>query len=265
MKKYREQIREIIFEADTVAGKAFDIVILILILLSIVLVMLESIVPLNIKYESYFLVIEWIVTILFTIEYFSRIWSVNRPWKYIFSFYGIIDLLAILPTYIGIFITGTHSLMVVRSLRLLRMFRIFKLDRFVNSGSLLYRSIKESRHKITVFLFTVLMLMVIIGTLMYMIEGSESGFTNIPKSIYWAIVTMTTVGYGDISPQTGFGQFVASIVMILGYAIIAIPTGIISVGMIQSSKKTTTQVCPSCLQEGHDLDAEFCKYCGTKL
>lgn len=265
MKNYKQQIRDIIFEADTVAGKAFDIVILVLIFLSVTLVMLESMTSINIKYESFFYILEWIFTLLFTIEYVLRVWSVNRPRKYIFSFYGIIDLLAILPSYIGIFIAGSGSLMVVRSLRLLRMFRIFKLDRFVNSGSLLYRSIKESRYKITVFLFTVLMIMVIVGTLMYMIEGAQSGFTSIPKSIYWAIVTMTTVGYGDISPQTGFGQFVASIVMILGYAIIAIPTGIISVGLINSSKQTTTQVCPSCMSDGHDIDAEYCKFCGSKL
>ena len=194
-----------------------------------------------------------------------RIWATRKPWKYIFSAYGIIDLLAVLPTYISLFIAGSQYLLVIRTLRLLRIFRILKLVSFVKEAQLLIYAIKESRHKLTVFLGFIISIDIIIGTFMYLIEGPENGFTSIPLSIYWAIVTMTTVGYGDIAPQTVLGQTMASIVMLLGYTIIAVPTGIVSVSMFKKSGHVTTRSCPSCSREGHDRDAEFCKFCGSTM
>ncbi|GAB4301502.1 MAG: ion transporter [Marinilabiliales bacterium] len=264
MKKFKEKLFTIVFEADTVAGKIFDIALIVLILISVILVLLESVQKINHNFREFFRVIEWTITILFTIEYFLRIWLTKKPLKYIFSFYGIVDFLAILPSFIGVFISGAHGLMTIRTLRVLRIFRIFKATRYISASTLIIRALKSSWAKISVFLLTIAMLLVIIGTLMYLIEGPENGFTDIPTSIYWAVVTLTTVGYGDISPKTPIGQFFSSIVMIIGYAIIAVPTGIVSFEMVRENK-ASTQVCPHCMKEGHDNDAEYCKYCGSKL
>ena len=265
MKELKEKLYEIIFEADTREGKAFDVVLLIVILLSIALVMLESVPSLRIKFGSELRILEWAITIIFSIEYILRILIVRKPLRYIFSFYGIIDFLAVIPTYLSLFIVGSHSLIVIRVLRLLRVFRILKLTRYTNAGRTLARAMWASREKISVFIFFVLTLVIIIGTIMYLIEGEAHGFTSIPQSIYWAIVTLTTVGYGDISPQTSLGQFLASIVMIIGYAIIAVPTGIVTAEIIKDTKNFSTQVCPNCLHDKHEDDAVFCKKCGSKL
>jgi voltage-gated potassium channel len=262
----RERWYEIIFEADTKEGRLFNVILLICILASIGIIVLESVASIREDYGTLLRALEWTFTIIFTIEYVARIWTLNKKKKYIFSFFGIIDLLSILPSYLALFISGTQSLMVIRSLRLLRIFRIFKLSRYVGEGQNLARALKSSQHKITVFLVFILTSVVIAGTIMYLIEGPEHGFTSIPVSIYWAIVTMTTVGYGDIAPQTAFGQTIASVIMIMGYGIIAVPTGIVSAEMISLKKsEITTQVCPHCLKEGHDADAHFCKYCGGIL
>jgi voltage-gated potassium channel len=265
-KSLRQLCYEIIFEADTQAGRNFNIILLVSILASVTIIILESVESIRHNYGTLLRGLEWFFTILFTAEYFARVWTVNNQKKYIFSFFGIIDLLAILPVYLAIFFTGAQSILVIRSLRLLRIFRIFKLSRYVGEGQNLVKALKASQHKITVFLVTILTSVVIMGTLMFLVEGPEHGFTNIPTSIYWAIVTMTTVGYGDIAPQTASGQALASLIMIMGYGIIAVPTGIVSAEIIQLGRnKLTTQVCPHCLKEGHDQDAIFCKYCGETL
>lgn len=264
-KNLRDRLYEIIFEADTPNGKAFDVALLITILLSILLVMLESVPSIGLRYRYVLHVMEWLITIIFSIEYLLRIYVVKKPFNYIFSFYGIIDLLAVLPTYLSLIIVGSHSLVVIRALRLLRVFRIFKVSRYTVAGQNLAKAMRSSREKIFVFLFFIVNMVVIVGTLMYLIEGPEHGFKSIPASIYWAIVTMTTVGYGDISPQTPLGQFIASLVMIAGYAIIAVPTGIVTAEMMKNPGKSNTQVCPHCLHDKHDDDATYCKKCGGKL
>ena len=259
-------MHEIIFEAETPAGKFFDIALLIAILISIIAVMLESVPEYQAAYGEELYFFEWAVTILFSLEYLARIISVKKPFGYIFSFWGLVDLLSLLPSYIGIFVSGTSPLKVLRSLRLLRVFRILNLPQFVNDSNRLAKALKASRNKIIVFLFVVVMLVIILGTIMYMIEGEEGGFTSIPRGIYWAIVTLTTVGYGDIAPVTALGQFIASIVMILGYSIIAVPTGIVTNELIQGKNTgTSRRACENCSKDGHDEDAEFCKYCGDKL
>lgn len=265
-KNLRGRIHEIIFEADTPAGKLFDIVLIVSILLSVLAVMLDSVQSIKEVYGRELYMAEWFFTILFTIEYALRLISVDRPLKYAKSFLGIIDLLAIVPTYISIILPGSQYFLVIRILRVLRIFRVLKFVQYISEAAALKESLKASRRKITVFIFTVLTLVVILGSLMYMVEGVDNGFTSIPKSIYWAIVTLTTVGYGDISPQTNLGQALAAIIMILGYAIIAVPTGIVTVEMANyNRKKLNTQSCPSCSASGHDQDAEYCKYCGQKL
>jgi voltage-gated potassium channel len=266
MKSTKDRLYEIIFEADTRAGKIFDLVLLSVILGSVVLVMLESVHAVNNKYNYILKVLEWIITIIFTLEYLLRILIVKKPFHYIFSFYGIIDFLSVIPTYLSLLVVGSQSLMVIRILRLLRVFRILKLTRYTSAGRFLAKSMWASREKITIFIFFVLTIVVIMGTIMYLVEGEANGFTSIPLSIYWAIVTLTTVGYGDISPQTPVGQFIASLVMIMGYAIIAVPTGIVTAEMMKSSTvHANTQVCPKCLFDKHDDDAEFCKKCGTNI
>lgn len=265
-KKLRENLFEIIFEADTTYGKLFDIILLIIIILSLIAVTGESIPMLRKDHSQFFIVLEWIFTIIFSLEYILRIYAARNRIRYILSFFGIIDLLAILPAFLGFFITGARSLLVIRALRLLRIFRILKISRYLNAGDTLVKALKASREKVGVFLFAVLMVIFLVGTIMYLIEGEAHGFTSIPKSIYWAIVTLTTVGYGDITPQTALGQFISGVLMIIGYAIIAVPTGIISVEIARSqSQKPSSQVCPGCMQEGHDVQAVFCKYCGTRL
>ena len=261
----RAKFYEIIFEAETPAGKWFDIVLLWAILLSVLVVFLESIAKLRVSYGLIFYYLEWFFTILFTVEYALRIFSTRRPLRYIFSFYGVIDVLAILPTYLSLVVAGSQYFLVIRILRLLRVFRILKLTHMMRQASILRRALIASRGKIAVFLFAVLSLIVIIGAVMYVIEGPENGFSSIPFSMYWAIVTMTTVGYGDVSPQTPLGQIFASLVMITGYAIIAVPTGIVSVEMADAARRTSSQVCPECLREGHDADAKFCKFCGSSM
>jgi len=259
------KLHEIIFEADTGAGKLFDILLLFAILLSVATVMLESVNSISAIYGEELRIIEWVFTLLFTLEYIARLVSVGKPLKYVFSFYGIIDFVSIIPTYLGVFITGTQSLAIIRSIRLLRVFRILKLAQFVSEANALIKALKASRAKIVVFLFALLSLTFILGTVMYLIETPESGFTSIPRSIYWAIVTLTTVGYGDIAPQTVLGQTLASFIMIIGYAIIAVPTGIVGAELIKTNPKTNTQACPSCSLEKHDDNAKHCKFCGENL
>ena len=264
----KEFLHELIFEADTRSGKIFDIALLIMIFTSVVVVMLESVEEgIGGKYHDLFYALEWVFTIFFTIEYIFRVYCVYRPIRYVTSFFGIIDLLALLPTYISFFIAGSQSLMVIRALRLLRVFRIFKMLNFLNQSDLILNALKASRAKIAVFMFSIVLLVCIFGSLMYLIEGAANEtFDSIPRSVYWAIVTLTTVGYGDISPITSFGQFVASCVMIMGYAIIAVPTGIVSAEIIRSDTKVqSTQACRFCAREGHDSNALFCKYCGERL
>ncbi len=263
---WRFKIHEVIFEADTKSGKIFDIILIIAILLSVVVVMLDSIAEVNNEFGNVFYVLEWIFTILFTIEYFLRLISIGKPLKYATSFFGIVDLLAILPTYFSLLFPGSQYFLVIRVLRLLRIFRVLKLVQYVGEAKSLRQALKASKRKIIVFVFTVLIVVVIFGSLMYVIEGEDNGFTSIPRSIYWAIVTLTTVGYGDISPITPLGQALAAIIMILGYGIIAVPTGIVTAEMtIAAGKKISTQTCLECSAEGHDSDAEFCKYCGARL
>ncbi len=263
----KQELYDIVFEADTPMGKAFDVALLILILLSILFVSLESVKSIADKYQSLLFTLEWVLTAFFSVEYVLRIYIVRKKFAYIFSYYGIIDLLSLLPSYLGLFVSGAQGLMVIRALRLLRMFRVLKLSRYVHDSTMLVSALKASRTKISVFLFAVMMMVIIIGTIMYLVEGGESGFGSIPESIYWAIVTLTTVGYGDIAPSTALGRFIASFVMILGYGIIAVPTGIVTaeISNVSKHKKISTQVCDECLCEGHDPDAKFCKRCGAKI
>ncbi len=265
MNKIKEHLREIIFEADTKEGKFFDVALLAIILISVALVMLESVPDIQQSNGQILKISEWAITIIFTLEYILRIVIIKKPFRYIFSFYGIIDFLSVIPTYLGLLIVGSHSLVVIRILRLLRVFRILKLTRYTQAGKTLARAMWNSRAKISVFVFFVLIIVTIFGTIMYLVEGEESGFTSIPRSIYWAIVTLTTVGYGDISPATPLGQFLSSVVMIMGYAIIAVPTGIVTAEIIKPTYKSNTQVCPDCLCDSHDDDATFCKKCGCEL
>jgi len=265
-KGWKHKLHEVIYEADTKAGKLFDVILLIAIIASIILVMLESVESIQKQYSEFLNYGEWIITLLFSIEYILRVISINKPTKYIFSFYGIIDLLSTIPKYLALHLTGTHSLLALRALRLLRVFRILKLGRYIGESDNFMKALKASKAKIAVFLFFVLILCVILGTIMYMIEGGENGFTSIPRSVYWAVVTLTTVGYGDIAPHTPFGQFIASIIMILGYGIIAIPTGIVSSEMVKSNNiSTNTQSCNNCLEDSHQDNADFCHHCGSKL
>lgn len=267
-KSLKEKLYIIIFEADTWWGKFFDVALLGLILLSVITVALESVKSLNAKYGYLFDTLEWVFTILFTIEYVLRLYiSVNKA-RYAFSFFGLIDLVSTLPTYLALIFTGAHSLIVLRSFRLLRVFRIFKLARFIGEASQLRRALKASRPKIIVFVTAVSIIVMIMGTLMYIIEGGENGFTSIPRSVYWAIVTLTTVGYGDIAPVTVIGQTVAAFIMILGYAIIAVPTGIVTAELgaaVAQDKKSKNRVCSNCSLADHDVDAGYCKNCGEEL
>lgn len=264
--RWRERVHEWIFEADTPAGKAFDIVLLITIFLSVVAVCLESVSSVALRYGPALRAIEWGFTLLFTAEYVLRLVAVRRPLSYARSFYGIVDLLAILPTYLSFFLAGAQSLLVIRALRLLRVFRVFKLVHFVGESRLLVAALRASAHKITIFLLTVVTIVLIVGALMYVVEGAEHGFTSIPRSIYWAIVTMTTVGYGDLAPHTGTGQVLAALLMIIGYGIIAVPTGIVTVGLARAMRESTnTRACPNCGHEGHADDARFCRRCGAAL
>jgi len=246
MNRLRERIYIIIFETDTPAGKTFDVGLIFFVLLSVLLVMLDSVSGLHENWGDWLYAGEWLITVLFTIEYLLRLLVARRPWRYILSFYGIVDLLAILPSYLSIFFPGMHVLATVRVMRLLRVFRVLKLVQFMGEGNQLWQALMRSRHKITVFITTVITIVVSVGSLMYLIEGAESGFTSIPKSIYWAIVTMTTVGYGDIAPSTPLGQVVASMLMIVGYGIIAVPTGIVTSEIMRPPAPPVDGICPCC-------------------
>ena len=262
---WRHAIHEIVFESETPAGRAFDVTVISLILLSVTIVMLESVRGVRDVFGPELLLIEWTLTILFTFEYLLRLIAVRRPFRYIFSFYGLVDLLAILPTYLSLFIPGTQYFLAVRILRLMRIFRILKLSEYTSEARIITSALSASRKKIFVFLVAILTIVTVVGSMMYVVEGEENGFVDIPTSIYWAIVTMTTVGYGDLSPKTGLGKFLASIVMILGYGILAVPTGIVTAELTRAGRPQSTHVCPECHAEPHDIDALHCKYCGTKL
>lgn len=263
---FREKIHETIFEADTTYGKYFDIALLISILLSVIAVSLESIDSVDSKYHSQLVVTEWIFTILFTIEYVLRLISVKKPVKYVKSFFGIVDLVAILPTYLALLsgIVGFQSLLTIRALRLLRIFRVFKLSRYLDESFVLTKAITQSKSRIIVFLSTVLVLCFISGAGMYLLEGPQNGFTSIPQSVYWSITTITSTGYGDTVPSTPLGKILAIFIMIMGYSLIIVPTGIISTELAKIGP-VSTQVCPSCSKEGHDHDAKFCKYCSELI
>ena len=267
----KKKLHSVIFETNTPEGKRFDVILLILIAVSVIIVALETVPSIGGRFETLFKALEWIFTIIFTIEYALRIYSVKNPWKYITSFYGIVDLVSIVPTYLSVIYTGSQALLVVRALRLFRIFRIFKMARAMNQGFVIVRALKNSTTKILVFLFAVMMVVCIFGSLMYLVEGgSNSKFDSIPRSIYWSIVTITTVGFGDITPVTTSRQFLSAVLMIVGYAIIAVPTGIVTSeltkkdNLIQESD-LSTEHCPSCSKEGHDEDAIHCKYCGEVL
>ena len=277
----RSKIHEVIYEADTPAGKLFDVVLLILIVLSIILVMLESVNSLQAKYGQLFTIAEWVITIFFTFEYIARVISIKKPFKYIFSFYGIIDLISTIPLYLAFFFTGTNALLTVRALRLLRVFRVLKVTRYISEADKLGVALRQSWTKISVFLFAVIIVCIISGTLMYIIEGEASGFKDIPTSIYWCIVTLTTVGYGDIAPVSALGQFLAALIMIMGYGIIAVPTGIVSAEYSRGTEDGTskgnnatssdnpfdlnTQSCVNCNHPYHKDDAKYCHQCGYAL
>ena len=265
---WRVKLHEIVYEADTRVGKIFDLILLVLILLSVIFVMLESVRWIDAKYHQLLYIGEWIITIFFTLEYIARVVSVRKPTHYIFSFYGIIDFLSTIPLYLSFLFVGSNYLLIVRALRLLRVFRILKLTKYVGESNKLSKALLHSRAKILIFLFVVVIISIIAGTLMYLIEGEEGGFTSIPRSVYWAIVTLTTVGYGDISPATPLGQLIASVIMIMGYGIIAVPTGIVSAEYAKNDPSeihVNTQSCQNCGADKHRDDSEFCHICGDDL
>jgi voltage-gated potassium channel len=262
----RQRTYEIIFGHHTPMGRAFDVALIVSIIASVIVVMLESVQSIRAEYGAVLRAMEWGFTIVFTVEYFLRLWCSPNPARYARSFFGVVDLLAILPTYLSLILPGGQALLSVRALRLLRVFRILKLAHHVSESRVLMRALIQSRDKITVFVATILALVVILGSMMYLIEGGVNGFTSIPRSIYWAIVTLTTVGYGDIAPQTNMGQALAAVVMIMGYAIIAVPTGIVTVELGKVTRQVESErVCSECGAAGHDDDARHCKRCGAGL
>lgn len=265
MKDWQKKLHQIIFGYDTFAGKLFDVILLIVIVLSVLAVMLESVTTIAVDYGRQLRTIEWIFTILFALEYIGRFISSPKKWKYVFSFMGIIDLLAILPTFISIFIAGAQTLLIIRFVRLVRVFRILKLSRYMRGANMLRQALYDSRHKIIVFFGTVIIIVVVVGTMMYLIEHGQNGFSSIPRSIYWAIVTITTVGYGDIAPTTVLGQTIASFLMIIGYAIIAVPTGIVTSQMMHFNQKSEKKNCPKCHASPATEDSTFCHQCGAEL
>ena len=266
----RARLHEIIFEADTRAGRFFDLALIWCILLSVAAVMLDSVAAIRVQYGPLLTKIEWVFTAIFTVEYLLRLWCIGKPLRYARSFFGVVDLLAILPSYLSLLFPGSHYLVVIRILRVLRIFRVLKLVQFIDEAQTMTRALRASGRKIAVFFAVVITLVVIFGSLMYVVEGEVHGFTSIPRSIYWAVVTMTTVGYGDISPETAVGQAIATVVMLIGFTIIAVPTGIVAsemskVGRQPDRRPVSTQVCPECATEGHDHDAKHCKECGSRL
>ncbi len=267
---WRMTLHEVIFEADTRAGKAFDVALLIAILVSVLTVSLETVEPVERRYGDLLVVIEWTITGLFTLEYVLRLLCVASPRRYATSFFGIVDLVAVVPTYLSILLPGAQSLIIIRSLRLLRVFRIFKLAHFLSEAADLRRALWQARGKIVVFLTTILIVVSIMGSAMYLVENVDrpsAQFTSIPQGMYWAVVTMTTVGYGDIVPETALGKFLAAILIIMGYSLIILPTGFVSAELVgaKMARPVSTQTCAECMREGHDADAAFCKYCGTAL
>lgn len=264
--KLQNTLYEIIFGTETPAGKNFDIALIIAICASVFFVILDSIPSLHSSYKHQFFVIEWVFTLLFTAEYLTRLYCSPSAWRYARSFYGIVDLLSILPSYLAFFIPEAQFFLIIRLLRVLRVFRVFKLIRYTGEANMLMRSLWQARRKIQVFLFTVMIFTTLFGTIVYVIEGPDNGFSSIPKSIYWAIVTITTVGYGDLVPQTPFGQAIAALTMIMGYSIIAVPTGIVTAELAQEISRERKNIrCHQCQRGGHDTDAEFCKYCGSTI
>jgi voltage-gated potassium channel len=267
MGEIKEKIRSVIFEANTVAGKVFDVLLIVLILLSVLAVSLDSVTSISQKYGDVLLAIEWGFTVLFTVEYLLRLWTIQNTWLYARSFYGVIDLLGSLPTYLSIWFADAHYFLVVRVLRVLRIFRVFRMVRYVGEAELISQALVASRRKITVFVCSVLALVVVFGSLMYLIEGgTNTEFSSIPQSIYWAVTTMTTVGYGDVAPDTGLGRGLAAVIMIMGYGIIAVPTGIVTLELNEAHRKrANTKTCPTCSAEGHSYEASFCWRCGSAL
>ncbi|HAV12344.1 MAG TPA: ion transporter [Opitutae bacterium] len=265
--RFRSECRRIIFQSHRWDEKLFDVALIVTIMVSVGLVMIESLPTLEAETRRHLYVAEWVITIFFTLEYALRLYVSDKPARYARSFFGVVDLLAILPTFIDLLIPGAHYLMLLRVLRVLRIFRVLKLAKYIGEANMLMRALRSSLRKIAVFIFAVINLVLILGSLMYLIEGAENGFTSIPKSVYWAIVTLTTVGYGDISPQTPLGQFVASVIMITGYGIIAVPTAIVTAEMTapKPQEATADPICPACGWENHDHDATYCKVCGDKL
>lgn len=262
---HRQRIYHVIFEASTPMAKGFDLLLIACILLSVAFVLLDSVQAIHNEWHDTLYFIEWSFTVVFTIEYLLRLYSIGKPLKYATSFFGVIDLLCILPTYLSLFVAGTEVMLVVRLVRVLRVFRVLRLFHYVGEAAALAKAMQASRRKITVFLFAVITMVTVFGSIMYVVEGPANGFSSIPRSIYWAVVTLTTVGYGDITPQTNFGQFLSSIVMIMGYAVIAVPTGIVTVELSNTMKRHMHLVCRGCGEEGHDADADYCKLCGTEL
>jgi len=268
--RLREHLYRIIFGTDTRAGRLFDLVLIYTILLSVIAVMLDSIASINARYGVELYYLEWFFTLLFTVEYGVRIYISEKPLRYIFSFYGLVDLLSIIPTYVAILFPSANYLLIIRLIRVLRVFRILKMVRYSNEAAMLLRAIRSSRRKILVFFSAVLVISTVFGSLMYVVEGAEHGFTSIPKSIYWTVVTMTTVGYGDITPQTILGQLISVMAMLTGYSIIAIPTGIVSAELIEEIRREKQQeidsiLCPGCGQDNHRKDARFCHFCAAPL
>lgn len=265
----KEQIHTIIFGTETPGGQRYDLALMVVILLSVGVVTLDSIDSVRAKYELYLDAAEWFFTVLFTIEYLVRLWVHPRPAQFARSFYGVVDLISFLPTYVAVFFPGASFIVVVRLLRVLRIFRVLRLLEYLGEADLLIRSLAQSRRKIFVFMFTVFVVTVIFGSLMYIVEGPEYGFDSIPRSVYWAVVTVTTVGYGDIAPQTTGGQLIATLAMLTGYAIIAVPTGIITAEFVAEQRAENYQrlrrACTHCSRSGHEEDAMFCKYCGADL
>ena len=261
---FKQKLSIIIFGTDTPAGKMFDLVLIYAILISVTAVVLDSVSELHLAYGQWFFYLEWFFTLLFTVEYFLRIYISARPFKYIFSFFGLVDLISVIPSYLALIVVSANYLLIIRLMRVLRVFRVLKLVRYMSEANLLMRSLYMGRRKILIFFFTVIILSFIFGCLMFLVEGPEHGFTSIPKSIYWTIVTITTVGYGDITPQTVFGQFIAVLAMLTGYSIIAIPTGIVTAELASEIGRVRSQkLCPNCSSAGHETDAKFCKYCGA--
>lgn len=264
---WRLRLYTIIFEADTRAGRAFDLALIAMILTSVAVVVLDSMAAVHQPHGRWLKGLEWFFTLAFTVEYIARLACVRHPWRYARSFFGIIDLLAILPTYLAVLVPGLHSLIDVRLLRLLRLFRLLRLTAYVSEFGALYQALRNSRRKIAVFLAFVLLVTTIMGTLMYVVEGPEHGFDSIPVGVYWAITTMTTVGFGDVTPKTDLGRFIASLMMLMGWGTLAVPTGIVSAELVgqQSRREPTTRSCHECLSEGHGPNAKFCRDCGAKL